>query len=271
MLLLVVAVGAAADPTLEPERPGLGERALLELDAAPADSTDWPVGMNVAVRPTEDPSRFELMALRVGEVGVVLPATGDTIRWEVPVSIAEPSPELLRPLHGVGEIAPRWGWTLVLVVLVLALVLATILYWRSRRRSDDQPEPVPLEPPEVVARRELDRLERDGLLEGGRFEEFYIRGSHVLREYAGRRFELPILDLTTSEAVERLASTGGADDTSRVMEPLLSAADEVKFARHEPETADGVDWLGRARNFVEETTRAARAAAEAQAATEVQS
>jgi hypothetical protein len=267
----VVAAGAAAGSTLKPERPGLGERAFLELNTAPSDSTDWPVGLNVAVRPTDDPARFEVMALRVGEVGVVLPATGDTIRWDVPASIAEPSPELLRPLHPVGEISPRWGWTLALIALALALVAAAILYWRGRRRTEGPPEPVPAEPPEVVARRELDRLERDGLLERGRFEEFYVRGSHVLREYAGRRFELPILDLTTSEALERLASAGKADDTGRVMRPLLDAADEVKFARHEPEAADGVHWLGRARDFVEETTRAARAAAESQTVTEVES
>ena len=250
-MVLVASAGLAA--TLDPESPALGQRARLLLEVAPADSTEWPVGLNAAVRATGDPMEFELVPLRVGSVAVVLPAVGDTLRIEVTGNIEEARPELLRPLHSVGELGPRWGMTIALASILLLIVLGGLFWW-FRRRAAMAPVPViPAEPAHLVALRELDRLQRDRLLEGGRFEEFYVRGSHVLREYAGRRFDLPVLDWTTSETLDCLRSTAVAEDTVGVIAPLLGAADEVKFARHEPRVGDGEHWLGRARDFVETT------------------
>lgn len=251
LLLLGPAAGAA---TLDPPEPALGQRARLTLDAAPADSTAWPVATNAALRPTDDPRVFEIVPLRVGELAVVLPATGDTLRFEVPATIDDPRPERLRPLHSVGEIDPRWGPTLALAALVLALLGGVLVWWlrRRARRSIERPAPPP-EPAHVVALRELDRLERAGLVSAGRFEEFYVRGSHVLREYAGRRFGVPVLDRTTTETVDALREHPVASGHLPGVVPLLAAADEVKFARHRPEPVDGETWLRRAREFVEAT------------------
>jgi len=251
-MALVASAGSAA--TLDPPSPTLGQRARLRLEVAPVDSTEWPVGLNAAVRATDDPMEFELVPLRVGTIAVVLPAVGDTLRIEVAPSIEDARPELLRPLHSVGKLGPRWGTTIALASLLLMAVLG-VLFWWFRRRAGMAPVPViPAEPAHLVALRELDRLRRDRLLEGGRFEEFYVRGSHVLREYAGRRFRLPVLDSTTTETFDYLRSTTVAESAVEAIIPLLRAADEVKFARHEPQSADGEHWLGRAREFVDATT-----------------
>ena len=206
-MVLVASAGSAA--TLDPPNPKLGQRAMLRLEVAPADSTEWPVGLNAAVRATDDPMEFELIPLRVGTIAVALPAVGDTLRIEVAGSIEDARPELLRPLHSVGKLGPRWGTTIAVASLLLLLVLGGLFWW-FRRRAEMAPVPVvPPEPAHLVALRELDRLRRDRLLEGGRFEEFYVRGSHVLREYAGRRFGLPVLDWTTTETLSptRIPST----------------------------------------------------------------
>jgi hypothetical protein len=252
-IVLVFAAGAGA-ATLEPEPPALGERGLLRLEVAPADSTEWPVGLNAAVHPTDDPREFGLVPLRVGTVGVLLPATGDTLTFEVPTSIEEVRPEYLRPIHSVGALGPRWGGTILLAALVLGLLLAAAVWWIARRRRLAPVPEVPPEPAEVVALRELAILEADGLVVDGRFEEFYVRGSHILREYAGRRFALPILDYTTTETLEAMRAHALADRFAGTVAPLLSAADEVKFARHQPDQSDGDSWLREARGFVNAST-----------------
>jgi hypothetical protein len=253
-MVLVTSTGSAA--TLDPPNPNLGQRARLRLEVAPADSTEWPVALNAALRATDDPREFELVPLRVGTIAVALPAVGDTLRVEVAGSIEEARPELLRPLHSVGRLGPRWGTTIALASLLLLVVLG-VLFWWFRRRAGMTPVPViPPEPAHLVALRELDRLRRDRLLEGRRFEEFYVRGSHVLREYAGRRFGLPVLDWTTTETLDYLRTAAVAESTVEAIAPLLGAADEVKFARHEPQSGDGEHWLGRAREFVDVTTLA---------------
>ena len=259
---MVLVANAAWAATLDPPNPTLGQRSRLRLEVAPADSTEWPVGLNAALRATDDPMGFELVPLRVGTISVALPAVGDTLRIEVAERIEDARPELLRPLHSVGKLGPRWGMSIALASLLLILVLAGLFWWFRRRAESAPVEVVPPEPAELVALRELDRLRRDRLLEGGRFEEFYVRGSHVLREYAGRRFGLPVLDWTTTETLDYLRSTAVAENTVEAITPLLSAADEVKFARHEPQSGDGEHWLGRAREFVEVTTRVADQAGE---------
>lgn len=254
--ILPVALAATATAaTVDPPEPALGQRALLRLDEAPADSTVWPVALNAALRPTDDPSVFELVPLRVGEIAVALPATGDTLRFTVPTTIADASADSLRPLHSVGEIRPRWGRTILLALAALALVGGTLAWWLRRRARREIIRPVaPPEPAHLVALRELDHLERAGLLAAGRFEEFYVRGSHVLREYAGRRFEVPVLDWTTSETLDALRADPDASEHMALVAPLLSAADEVKFARHRPQAEDGLTWLRHAREFVQLTT-----------------
>jgi len=251
MVLAVFECSAAA--TLEPEHPALGERALLRLESAPADSTDYPVGLNAAVRPTEDPRVFEFVALRVGEVGVVLPATSDTLRFAISGTIEEPQPGLLRPLHSVGELGPNWATAILIALVLLAGLGALLLWWLRRRGAGEAQQGPPPEPAHVVALRDLERLEADRLVQDGRFDEFYVRGSHIIREYASRRFELPVLDWTTIETLDALQSTEAAQPQISIVAPLLRAADEVKFARHEPIAGDGVHWLRKARDYVQLT------------------
>lgn len=253
LVFLLLPALASAAIRLEPEVPRLGEKALLRLESAPADSTDHPVGLNAAVRPTEDPLIFEFVPLRVGSVGVVMPATSDTVRFTVPATIEDPRPELLRPLRFVGELGPHWGLTAAAALAVLAAVAALVAWWFRRRRSPQVEVPVPLEPAEVIAMRELDALEREQLVQARRFEEFYVRGSHILREYAGRRYELPVLDWTTRETLEALYDLPKAQPQAGRVAPLLNAADEVKFARHEPQVEDGLHWMREARLYVEST------------------
>lgn len=108
-LLLLGAAVADADPVLEPPAPALGERGRLRLDSVPADSTQWPEGIGAAVRPTADPLSFEVVPVRVGRVGVALPAGGDTLWWNVEGRLDQAAPELLRPLWTVGDLDPPGG------------------------------------------------------------------------------------------------------------------------------------------------------------------
>jgi hypothetical protein len=254
LFILLVLPAWAAAATLEPEVPALGQRAVLRLESAPADSTEWPIGLNAAIRATEDPSAFDFVPLRVGVVGAVFPATGDTLTFEVPASLEEVRPEFLRPLASVGDIAPDWSITSLLAAIILGLIAAAIWVFFARRRTHAPVSAPPPEPAEIVAMRELERLESEHLVDAGRFEEFYVRGSHIVREYAGRRFDIPVLDYTTTETLDSMREAEQASEFVSNISPLLNAADEVKFARHAPERADGEHWLRSARDFVELTT-----------------
>lgn len=251
--LLIAAAGAgraSVGAVVEPSAPQLGERALLRLQAAPADSTELPRALDVALRATADPKVFEVIATRVGLARIVLPATGDTLSWDVQPRLAEVTPDSLRPWARVGDLGPNW-WPTALVLLAL---LTPLGWWMSRLRRRSEPFEIQLvEPPHVIALRRLDELAARGWIAAGRFDEFYVEASHTLRAYVGGRFGVPALDWTTDETFDRLLAAGHERQTLAPIDPLLRSADIVKFAGQLPTEHQAESWLARAREWIEST------------------
>lgn len=255
-LLLCVAIafgsarpGWAQEATLDPPEPQLGERARLRLQNAPQDSTLLPLGMQVALRSTADPRVFEVVVTRVGEARIVVPATGDTLRWTVEPRLANAAPDSLRPWMRVGALGPNW-WPTVLVVVAILAPLAWWIWTLLRRRGEGNFEFTAVEAPHLAALRRLDELEARGWIAAGRFDEFYVEASHALRAYVGGRYGVPALDWTTDETFHRLLAAGHERQDLAPIDPLLRAADVVKFAAQRPSEHQAGQWLGRARAWI---------------------
>ena len=251
-LLFLLGATDAHAARLEPAEPQLGERAVLRLEAAPVDSTENPTGNGVALRATPTPTVFTVVPVRVGEVAIAIPARQDTLRWTVQPRLAQAAPDSLRPLARVGEIGPTW-WPYVAALVAL---LALLLVWWMRRRGTAEVAPafeLPTEPPHEVALRRLDQILASGWIPAGRFDEVYVEASHALRGYVGGRFRVPALDWTTSETVERLIAVGYERETVAPVDPLLRAADAVKFAAQRPSEHQAEQWIAEARSWIEHT------------------
>jgi hypothetical protein len=251
LLVALATAHAQAPAVLEPAAPQLGERATLRLAETPVDSTHWPRSFGAILRATPDAQVFDVVVTRVGEAFVVLPATGDTLRWSLQPRLTAASPDSLRPWVRVGDLGPNWWPTLALAVAILA----PLIWWARRllRPQDAETEPVFAEPAHVLALRQLDELVAKGWIAAGRFDEFYVEASHALRAYVSGRFGVPALDWTTEETLDRLLAAG--HDRIRVapIDPLLRAADIVKFAAQRPSEHQAEQWLVRAREWIEGT------------------
>lgn len=249
LLALPVPVGAA---TVMPPAPQLGERATLTLERAPADSILAPRGLGVVLAP-EGPATWSVLVVAVGEVGVVLPgpAGADTLSWEVAGQVERADPSLARPLHPGPRLRANWWPHLLLAALLLAL--AALWAWRRlvAGRGEAALNPLPEEPPHVVALRRLAELERSGWLANGDAPRFYVEASAALRGFVGGRFAVPALDWTSRETAERLAAAGHPPGAARELLPLLQEADGVKFAGREPGEPDRRDWIETARGYIE--------------------
>lgn len=245
-------VGAAR---LEPEAPGLGQRATLHLEPAPADSTQWPVGIGVLVEPTADPAVFTVRPLRVGEVGIAWASEAgpDTLGWDVPTRIAEPAPERLRPLREVGDLGPNW-WPTILVAAALVLPLLVWLVRRWRRRPPRRAAfELPSEPPHETALRRLGEIAASGWIEAGEFERVYVEASHALRSYVAGRYRVRALDWTSQEVTEGLRRAGYDAPAVAPVGDLLREADTVKFAADRPTSHSAEEWMRRAEEFIRGT------------------
>ena len=110
---------------------------------------------------------------------------------------------------------------------------------------------------------ELDRLLKKGLPGRGRYKDFYVELTMVVRRYVQRRYGIRAPHLTTDEFFAEIARAGGntigrTDDLRR----FLESADMVKFAGVEatPEMAD--DATDSARTYLRGDAESARPATE---------
>ncbi|MBI5478485.1 MAG: hypothetical protein HY906_06490, partial [Deltaproteobacteria bacterium] len=186
---------------------------------------------------------------------------------------AGPVPVRQRDLTLIYTLA---GILLVALGVVVGFVLRSVLRARARRAVP----PPPPRPAHEIALERLDALRGTDLLQRQEFKEFYLRLSEILREYLGRRYGFPALDLTTTEILEalgpraELARRDGGPDLGA----WLFSSDLVKFAKYTPTITEAAGALSEGYAIVDCTrvwspappdsaeTTAARAAAPAAAA-----
>ena len=165
--------------------------------------------------------------------------------WAGPVLFENPPPR--EAVTGGIETDPKkdlpplsWklaGWVTlaVLTVLVILAVLVWLFRYVARRVKEHRMSPI------ERAWVELDRLLRKGLPGRGRYKDFYVELTMVVRRYVQRKYGIKAPHLTTEEFMRELTESpdGRIADPAKLKE-FLESADMVKFAGVEatPEMAD---------------------------------
>jgi len=175
----------------------------------------------------------------------------------VPITISselgdQPSTATLRDIRGPVDV-PLVNWIMwaMLGTSFLAAGAWICLVIRRKRGSDQGTPPLPAH---ELARRELDALEAEGLLERNAFQPFYFRLTDILRHYIEGRFGLLAPTRTTNEFLLDMGSNSVLESSQQSsLSQFLRFSDLVKFALHEPPVEDGKQALAMARSFVEET------------------
>jgi hypothetical protein len=136
-------------------------------------------------------------------------------------------------------------------VVIVALLGAGLFYLLNRPRRQRLVLP---QPPHEAALAALNRLHARHLIEDGKFEEYYVQLSAIVRRYLEDRFHLRAPEMTTEEFLSAVAGDGRLiPPHRRLLADFLAQADLVKFARHLPSLDDSEGAYTAARRFVEET------------------
>ncbi len=177
-----------------------------------------------------------------------LPAFSVTVASVVKGATPLPEPLTMRLAKQIP-----WKW-LGLAVGLLLLAAVAVWYWRRPGPAAASAPAIPLVPPAEEALLALARLEASGLIAAGRFKEFYLDLTTLLRRYLERRFGVAALERTTDEF---LAETRGdprfAGSEFQILPSLLGEADLVKFAEVQPGPGAAGAALAACRRFVEVT------------------
>ena len=208
---------------------------------------------------TFTPGTLELPAFTVsfedrrGDITVDGQLTTDT--WPITITsvIGEAADTAaLRDIRGhIGVPTNDWIiWTSVGSGLALLLLGLLARRWSRLHAASEEPELSPHE----LARKQLDELEAEGLLEQHSYQTFYFRLSDILRHYIEGRFGLLAPTRTTPEFLDDMrCSEALLSPQKDQLRGFLRIADLVKFALHEPPVGEGEEALHMARCFVIDT------------------
>jgi hypothetical protein len=159
----------------------------------------------------------------------------------------------IKPLKAQYEFKRNW-MPYYVAAGVAVLLLAVLIYWwirRRRRRKKGPEEVVDLRPAWEIAFEMLAMLNQTQLINDGRFKEYYIQLTEIVRAYFGRMYRVTVLDMTTEEFlgqfVEMDLPAGLFEQTSA----FLKHADLVKFAKYVPESERAESDLLVAHDLVE--------------------
>ncbi len=164
--------------------------------------------------------------------------------------IKDIKPPISEPIR-LSEIATWTGLGLLLAAFIALLVLYL------KRRKQNKPFLnlfKPLEPPHVVALRELQQLEIDKQWETENYKMFYTRLVDILRIYLEGRFGIHAPEQTSSEILSELSKIDF--DLSKFTDDireLLFTSDLVKFAKHVPHFDENHRYLLFTIDFVNAT------------------
>lgn len=141
----------------------------------------------------------------------------------------------LRPLH----VFPR-DWTGIWKTVALLALLAALAFaaWKYRQRllarAAAPPPPEPLLPPGVWALQEIRRRRELPVCRSGPAKDIYSLASEVLRIYAGRRFDLDVMEMTSWECIRSLRERRIDPEIEKRTGAFLNECDMVKFSKFEP-------------------------------------
>jgi hypothetical protein len=152
-----------------------------------------------------------------------------------------------------------WRWAVAIGALLILVLLLSWLVSRSKRRTGPGAKGDPYE--EAV--RELDRIERLGLIDAGERGRYVALVTQVVRDYLAGRIATASLSLTTMELVEALRADARVPLDR--LKGVLEESDQVKFARARVSTERAVAVASDARQVVEETDTAVKKSEEAAA------
>lgn len=173
----------------------------------------------------------------------------------------ETPPDIIEDLTFASPPEPvAWLWPAVAGLLVVWV--AGWMLWRWRRRRPLFREAAV--PPEKAAREGLEASR--GLLNEGRYKEFVIEVSRVLRIYTEDRFGLRAPHLSTEEFLfEAERSDVLTEDWQKALGDFLFQCDRVKFALANTEPPAMERLYGTAERFISHTAEAATVVKEGRA------
>jgi len=209
-------------------------------------------------------SYYDSSEVNIPSIAVEYKIIGDTVTQVVfsnPVTFNVHTVEVSAE-KGIEDVKPPItipiDWKLVLLGILIGLVVSGVAYYLYRRyKKKKSEEPVEKKiikiPAHIKALTELDNLEKEQLWQKGLIKDYHSNITGIVRGYFEERFELPALELTTSESMSELRKVNDAEIIFETTNRFLNNADLVKFAKFIPLDSVNEEMMTQAKEIVNQT------------------
>jgi len=149
-------------------------------------------------------------------------------------------------------------WKFILLIVLIVLIVTAIAYYlyrRYKKKKAEQPvkKKIIRVPAHVRALSALDKLESEQLWQKGKVKDYHSNITGIIRGYFEERFNLPALELTTSEQMQQLKRVASAENILNTTNEFLNNADLVKFAKFIPLPSVNEAMMKQAKEIVNST------------------
>ena len=143
---------------------------------------------------------------------------------------------------------------IILILGVIALI-AYIIYRLLNKKSliPFVNKEEPYIPPHIRAINRLDAVKMQKLWQTGKVKEYHSDITEILRKYIDERFDIPALEMTSGEILNKIKGYSDVDDSYDTLKQILILADFVKFAKYNPLPDENELSLMNAYLFVNDT------------------
>ncbi len=154
------------------------------------------------------------------------------------------------------------NWKIIaLFILIGIIIIGLIIYfyrrYKKRKAGSVVERKTIVQPPHIIAIASLNKLEEKQLWQKGMIKEYHSEITEIIRKYFEERFNLPALELTTTEAIDALSKRKETEKILDITNSFLNNADLVKFAKFKPLVEVNEEMMSQAREIVNKTAKAA--------------
>lgn len=128
-----------------------------------------------------------------------------------------------------------WPWWVYAIIAgVIILLGGGFVYQKYFRAKMEREEFVDRRDPWEIAYEKLAHLKEKNYPSEGLFKMYYVVLTEIVREYMGRIYRKPVLDMTTAEFLEVMSEEDIDSEILDIVKEFLNHADLVKFAKLVP-------------------------------------
>jgi hypothetical protein len=171
----------------------------------------------------------------------------------IPVDTVTQVIDIKPPLKTPINFAEAWPYTAILVLLA-GIIIGIWFLFNRKKKSGILSVGKRMEPPHIIALRELDNLRAQKLWQNNKVKNYYVELTEIIRKYIEYRFKVAALEMTSDEITEEFKHLLSVDQESKeLLNKLFVLADLVKFAKAEPLPNENEISLLNAYQFVNNT------------------